>query len=139
MSLSDQLVNNLVGIPWKKGGRDPINGFDCWGFFKWFYAEFAGIYLGYDYPLQPGDTKQIVIAFKESIGEGGEWSKISQPIDYCAVALSMNRHIHHVGVWFNGGCLHATEGVGVVYNTLKQLKRNGYSKMEFYICQPKLS
>jgi hypothetical protein len=136
--MANQLVNRLVGIPWKKGGRDPVQGFDCWGFFKWFYREFVGLVLSYDYPFQPGDTKNIVTAFKEATCEHGGWKKLDEPEQHCAVALSMNRRIHHVGVWFNGGCLHATEGVGVVYNDLKQLKRNGYSKVEFYTCKPKL-
>jgi hypothetical protein len=137
MTLADNLVNRLVGLPWLKGGRDPVNGFDCWGFFKWFYEHHLGVTLSYDYPFQPGDTRNIVLAFKEATSEKGGWVKLDKPDDYCAVALSKNKKIHHVGVWFNNGCLHATTGLGVVHNTLQQLKRNGYTKVEFYICRLK--
>ena len=136
MTLSEQLINRVVGLPWKKGGRDPIEGFDCWGFFKWFYAEIVGIKLNYDIDLKPGDTKPIIKAFKIAT-ESGEWFKIDVPKQFCAVALSMNSRIHHVGVWVDEGCLHATEGLGVVYNSMRHLKRNGYSKVEFYEWQTK--
>ena len=128
------IINSLVGLPWKKGGRD-LNGFDCWGFFKWFYATQLDIHIADDYDYLPGDTKKIVMAFAQATESGGDWVKIAEPVEYCAVALSMNRKIHHVGVWLDGGCLHAVEGLGVVYNSLKQLKRNGYTKVEYYTCQ----
>jgi cell wall-associated NlpC family hydrolase len=128
-------INELIGLPWKRGGRDPQEGFDCWGFLKWYYREKLGLVITYDYAHLPGQTRKIVTAFDLATSETGDWEQIKNPTDNCAVALSMNNRIHHVGVWVSGGCLHATEGVGVVYNTIKQLKRNGYAKVEFYKCK----
>jgi len=131
----DTIINNVVGLPWKKGGRTPNEGFDCWGFFKWFYTNILNVDIQDEYSYQPGETKNIVRAFSSATGEGGKWVKVDEPTNYCAVALSMNKYIHHVGIWLEDGCLHATEGLGIVYNDMRQLKRNGYSKVEFYICQ----
>lgn len=128
-------INSIVGLPWKEGGRTPEEGFDCWGFFRWFYTDKLNIDIEEDYHFKPGDTKNIVRAFLGATNKTGGWLNIEEPLQYCAVALSMNKKIHHVGVWVNGGCLHATENLGVVYNTSKQLKRNGYNKVEYYICK----
>lgn len=130
-------INNIVGIPWKNGGRTPQDGFDCWGFFKWFYAEKLGITIPYDYPYLPGETQKIAVAFRDRMAGDETWIKIDSPENFCGVALSIGRVIHHVGVWVNDGCLHATKGVGVVYNDLKQLRRNGFAKVEFYRCNLK--
>lgn len=132
MTLADNLINQMVGIPWKVGGKNPKEGFDCWGFFKWFYSEFADIQIAEDgEQIKPSETKKMIKAFSKAKGSG-QWKNILAPVDFCAVALSKNKKIHHVGVWFNGGCLHAVEGIGVVYNTVMHLNRNGFNKVEFY-------
>ena len=55
-------INSLIGIPWKKGGRTPQEGFDCWGLLKYFYLEYLGIKIKYDYAITPGETGKIVKA-----------------------------------------------------------------------------
>ena len=37
MTITTKIINSLIGLPWKKGGRTLQEGFDCWGFFKYFY------------------------------------------------------------------------------------------------------
>lgn len=133
--IGTELINTMIGIPWKKGGRNPSKGLDCWGFLKYFYTQILDINIDYDYPYQPGDTKNIVKSFTKATSKEGGWTKLDKPKNFCAVALSQNKRIHHVGIWFNGGCLHATEGLGVVYNNISDLKRNGYNRVEFYTCQ----
>ena len=76
-------------------------------------------------------TKEIVDSFIEATSSL-DWVKIDKPEEGCAVALSKRKHIHHIGVWVSGGCLHSVEGLGVVFNTINDLKRNGYTRIEFY-------
>lgn len=120
-----------IGKPWLKGGRDIDNGVDCWGLFESIYRIEFNIDLEEQYHYLPGETRKISNAFKNAI-ESKRWGKIDAPDTGCAVALSMGKKIHHVGIWVKDGCLHAVEGCGVVYNTIQHLKVNGYSRIEFY-------
>ena len=130
------MPNKYIGTPWLKGGRD-LNGFDCWGFFVYFYKHELNIIFPFNFDYLPGDTKNITESFKEQISTG-QWMKLNAPENNCAVALSQGKLIHHVGVWYNGGIAHATKGVGVVWNTPLQLKLSGYNRVEYYKWQPLL-
>ncbi len=133
MTITTKIINSLIGLPWKKGGRTLQEGFDCWGFFKYFYNEFLNININYDYPYKPGETKKIVSAFNEATSTNN-WLKLKKPEPYCAMTLSMNKKMHHVGIYYAEGCLHCAENVGVVYNSFNDLKRNGYNTWSFYKC-----
>lgn len=125
------MVNDYVGIKWLPGGRDHNEGLDCWGFLVHFFHEEMKIELKEQYPWLPGETKKIMGAMGDAI-ESNMWVRIEEPEECAAVALSMGGAIHHVGVWHQGGCLHATKNVGVVYHDMSGLKRNGYQRVEFY-------
>lgn len=124
-------INEYIGMPWKKGGKTPGEGFDCWGFFAYFYKKEMGVTFKKQYPYLPGETRKITKAFKEAI-ETENWVQLDKPENGCAVALSQNNKIHHVGVWYSGGCIHAVKDFGVVFHTLFHLKQNGYNKIEYY-------
>ena len=129
--MKDININKYIGMPWLDGGRD-VDGFDCWGLFAYVYEHEFNIKFKEQYHFLPGvDTKDIVKSFKKAISQGN-WVKLDTPEYGCAVAMSMNKNIHHVGIWMGGGCMHAVRGVGVVYNNLMHLKNNGYNKVEFY-------
>ena len=133
---NSDVINRYIGIPWKRGGRSVEEGFDCWGFFKHFYQHEMGLCINEDYFLLPSEqTKEIVKAFTNATSEDGGWVLIDEPIDGCAVALGKKTHIHHVGIWVSGGCIHAVEGLGIVFNDRNALKRNGYGRVEFYTCK----
>ena len=55
---------------------------------------------------------------------------LKEPKELCIVGLTKLRNYHHVGVYINGGVLHAETKDGVVFSTLHDLKKNGY-KWEF--------
>ena len=98
-----------------------------------FYSG-LGLDIAYDYDIQPGETARIVRAMVEGV-KLDMWEKVGTPSNHCAVALSRNKRIHHVGIWISGGVLHAADGVGVVYNSIRQLERSGFHKVEFYKCK----
>lgn len=126
-------IEDYIGIPYKKGGRNPQEGFDCWGLLAYIYKVELGIKFKEQYNIVSGETLKITKAFKEAT-ESNRWVKITLPEIYCGVALSQNKKIHHVGVWVRGGCLHAIKNLGVVYNTRTSLRIQGYNKVEFYKC-----
>ncbi len=124
-------INTYIGIPYKDKGLD-VTGFDCWGLFAHIYREYFDIVFDEQYPFTPGkDQKKIVNAFDSAI-EGKRWKRLTAPKEGCAVALSKNNIIHHIGIWTRGGCLHCVKGIGVVYHTKNHLSRNGYGRVEFY-------
>jgi len=125
------IINKCVGIPWLKGGRDITTGVDCWGFVEWYYLNYLGVILDYEYNYMPGDTYNITKAFEKE-KKSLFWKQIVTPKTNCVVALSSSSKIHHVGVWVGSGCLHAVYNQGVVYNDKRQLKRNGFNKIEYY-------
>jgi len=135
MTISNtEIINKLVGTPFVFGGMDPVTGLDCWGLFKHYYSEYLGIDVTYDYGIPDGVTNRIVRAFAYATGHSGDWEALDEPEDSAAVALSIGNKVHHVGVWLSGGCLHAAKS-GVVFNTLEQLRRNGFNTIEFYRCK----
>ena len=136
------VINSYIGTPWLKCG-ETAKGVDCWGFLRLFFRQECGLALPGDYHahLNPegvsfnmGDKKRILDSFNTA-AKSVTWTRIESPIDYSVVAMSSGRNIHHVGVWLGNGCIHAVQGVGVVYNTLNQLKRNSYNHLEFYTCK----
>lgn len=130
-----EICNIVIGAPWSNIGEGSLTqGFNCWTFFKWFYLVFIGVNVVNDYDdIRAGDTVKIVKAFSKAISTE-TWVKQETPKQYDAVALSINKKIHHVGIWFNNGCLHAVKGQGVCHMSKSALLRNGYTRVEYYTC-----
>ena len=124
-------INKYIGIKWLDCGRDIKHGFDCWGFFKYFYKNHLGIVVK-DFEENSSDMKALINVFRTEQEDKETWNKIKTPYDYVAVAMGRNVTIHHVGIFYNDGVLHCTRGFGVVYNTFTQLKRNGYNLFKYY-------
>jgi len=134
MDREKEIIRLMVGKPWDDKGDNIEKGFNCYSFFKYVYHVFLGIHISDQGDnIKAGETIKIVKAFNTVIGRN-EWVKVDTPKPFDAVALSMNRKIHHVGIWLNDTCVHAVKGQGVCTMTLNGLKRNGYSKVDFYRC-----
>lgn len=115
-------INKLIGIPYKDRGDD-LNGFDCAGLVRYV----TGIECNLIPSIEIGKTKDIM----KAIEKGREYFKIlEEPKEGCIVALTSLKHAHHVGVWIQGGVLHAETKRGVIFSSLENLKNNGY-KWEF--------
>lgn len=125
---------DLIGKPFEKGGRGP-NGFDCWGLVYWRYLTHYGIKLP-DYFIEPEDHLAVCKALKEGeMTPDRAWIHIETPIDNCGVGLSHNYIFHHVGLWTNAGggfVLHAHPKSGVIAQSVRALKAQGWSRIEFY-------
>ena len=126
----NNILERYIGAPWADNGTDD-NGFDCWGLLVHVYRTFYDINIPetYTYNLE---NKIRTTKLIEEVTQTPSWQEIATPVEGCAVGLSQNKHIHHVGVWIDDACLHANRRFGVVYQNLRQLNMSGYSLIKFY-------
>ena len=125
---------DYLNKPWLIGGRGPDN-FDCWGLVYCIYRDRYGILL----PAYPTITSKNMLAVTKAITSGAaesDWVKLKEPIDGCVVALSKNTKIlHHVGIYLDidrGVLLHATDAGAVIAQSMHDLNRFGWRRIEYY-------
>lgn len=129
-------ANTYLGRPWIPGGRGPA-AFDCWGLLVHVYRE----HYGWTVPAHIGhhaeDVRENLRLFREEAA-AARWrslDKTEAPVDGDAVAMSMGRRFHHVGVFLDldgGLVLHPMQGKGVMANTRAGLKTFGLNNLKFY-------
>ena len=101
---------DLIGVPYRDGGRDPAVGLDCYGLLIVVFRR-AGIELpavNYDC-LTPEIIQEHMVQHKPA------WRQIDSPVIPCALAIR-NRppFVNHTGVYIGEGrFLHALKKVGV--------------------------
>ena len=117
-------LNNLVGIPFKSGGRDIQNGLDCWGLVIETYKRF-GIKI-------PDITIRIspsgLVAGSAGMGtEKCRWKEVYYPKDN-DIPLTVLMQIHqkyitHAGVLVSRNrLLHTTKCTGSILTRLDAIK-----------------
>lgn len=85
--------------------------------------------------VQPSQSIKHAI---ERIKEGKQepiWQPIDIPFELCAVGLGKGKYIHHVGIYTDmdgGKVIHADEGRPVLAHTIHQLRKQGFTRIEFY-------
>ena len=106
---------------------------DCWEFVREVYDTELGIDLPTMTNVFP-DLRKIIKAI-ESHPHKTEWTKIDEPHELCGVAMAQANHMHHVGIWTeadNGKVVHTLDNAPVVAQSLLQLERHGFKRIEFY-------
>ena len=90
-------------------------------------------------PAYPTITSKNMLAVTKAITSGAaesDWVKLKEPIDGCVVALSKNmRILHHVGIYLaidRGVLLHATDSGSVIAQSINDLNRWGWRRIEYY-------
>lgn len=123
--------SSLIGKPWVAGGRGP-EVFDCWGLLVFAYRELLGIEL----PAFTCIDVQNKLQVSRTIADGFyEWNSTPSPHHLCAVGISANKRLHHLGLWLDvegGGVLHAVEHTGVVFQSTLSLRQAGLQNLQFY-------
>ena len=110
---------DLVGIPFKKFGTNPKDGFDCYGLVVWVYKHFYHT----DIPTYNHD---IIDAFNgEQIHEiikrnEKDWESIENPTEPSVVLIRNHPvFVNHIGVYIGrGNFLHSIEKTGVIVSKL---------------------
>lgn len=104
----------LVGVPWRAGGRD-CGGVDCWGVVRLCVPNAP------DYAASPDDARALVAAFAGGFRDE-RWRPLAAPRDGCVVSLGLR----HVGVWWRGYVIHATREAGVRADPAEDMPGLGY-------------
>lgn len=109
---SDVKILDLVGVPFKDGGRD-INGLDCWGLVREIYKRF-----GYDFPVYEISCYDNINVTQEMERNREFWIKNYPPnIPVpCVVAFKISSPmVNHVGVYLGDNYfIHTRELTGTV-------------------------
>ena len=96
--MQNNILLDLVGVPFVNGGRDYKTGLDCWGMVLECYKR-TGITLP-DYKIDAYCTLAITDNMVQVLGE---WKKLDSPKDFCVVSFSIDPHYplftQHFGVY----------------------------------------
>lgn len=126
-------AKRYIGIPHQIGARGP-EAVDCWGLLGMIYAREYGISL----PELPGasvDPIPTINARIEEAATGPDWTEIKEPAEGCAVAMSQNKALHHVGIYTQadgGKVIHSWDGHSVVADTFRSLRLKGFKTIKFF-------
>jgi cell wall-associated NlpC family hydrolase len=111
----DDLVKKYLGIPYKLRGRNPEEGFDCWGLVLWLFKNEFGIKLFDLENLEyEKDWYREGNYFLENVWR--DWEKLEKPELYCGVMFnSLFGFTNHGGIMLDSNrFLHcALQGVVV--------------------------
>jgi len=124
-------VNAYVGLPYQEGARGP-GAFDCYGIVAAVFKE-RGIVLPDFYQAEPGPmwaARAIEASVKGEV-LGGRAERIADPEDYAIAVVRGFSKAHHVGVVVAGGVLHASRGLGSIWQSMSSFKML-HGEVEFY-------
>jgi len=132
---------SLVGCPYKRGGTNEADGFDCFTLLEYVRR----VYFGRKTPhagIPAADipsAQAAALAIYRATG-GREYMHplwvATDPVDGCAVALGRSKYgrLHHCGVLVGNNVMHALDTCGVVLSPLERIG-DLYGRMEFYECR----
>lgn len=103
-------LNDLIGLPFIDGGRDPAVGLDCWGLSTEVFRRY-GISLP-DYKISCEDASRI---HSEVMTQRAGWRRCEQEIPVPAlVVIRFTVYCDHTGVYIGQGrFIHTRKGIGV--------------------------
>uniref|UniRef100_A0A6M3IKD7 Putative tail protein n=1 Tax=viral metagenome TaxID=1070528 RepID=A0A6M3IKD7_9ZZZZ len=93
-------LNDLVGVPFLHGGRDPKIGLDCWGCTRIAYELLNGKNIP-DFSVYSSDNQRLIInKILEEKKFRNKWEEIDSPVRGCMVTFRVGggKFTNHVGV-----------------------------------------
>lgn len=127
-------ASDLIGRKWVNGARGPTE-FDCWGLLAYVEATYFNTQLPAFPNLDAKDETQVQSLVDKTLA-AGEWIKIDQPVNGCAVAMGAALKMTHVGVYLTEGygmVLHCMENGGVICQRITTMSNYGLNVLGFYI------
>lgn len=116
-----------IGMPWAKWGEGP-DIWNCWTFFR----HVQDAHFGVPTPMVPYADSLLVLArlFRDH-DERGHWVEVAEGDwrEGDGVMMRTARYPIHVGVWLEvdgGKVLHCADGPGVVCQSIRDLRANGW-------------
>jgi hypothetical protein len=140
MTRARLLPESLVGSPYKRGGTNEAEGFDCFTLLEYVRRVYYGKktpHAGIPAADMPS-MQACALAIYRATGGKEQVSTVwyrTDPVDGCAVALGRSRYgrLHHCGVLVDSHVMHALETVGVTMCPLERMWYL-YGRVEFYEC-----
>lgn len=114
----DFAYDDLIGIPFVDGGRDPESGLDCWGLVKEAFRR-QGCEVP-DYHISAIEAADIAGTMKR---QEDDWIRLDGPRVGCLVLLRLTPGLwaNHVGIYVGDGrFLHAYLPTGVCVDRLQR-------------------
>jgi len=132
-------ANQYIGIPWKLGGNDLNEGFDCWSFFRFIQKKHFNLIL----PKIEGLNYNFYNTVKQFRfnNERLNWKNVNEPKHGDATFLRIAKYPNHVGIWLDDGVhgvLHTIEKIGVIFQEKSNLVYSGWKIANFYRHKSKL-
>ena len=93
-------IDDLIGVPYVNGGRDPETGLDCWGLVQEYYRR-----LGLKLPKHLIDIKRVDAIMAEIDSNRHKWIELETPEVGCVVLLRLigNPLPSHCGIYIGYG------------------------------------
>lgn len=109
--------DDLVGVPYVSGGRDPKKGLDCWGLAAELYRR-QGIQL----PTFLVDTSDTALCASLFNANRPDWEELPEPVPGCLILLKFIRNPlpSHCGVYLGYGEFIHAEGAAVQIDRLRR-------------------
>lgn len=124
----DQVLTNLVGIPWELGGRS-AEGADCFGLFLLAQELLFGRKLQAPWTYGAGDYLQRALELPEKLGLMGFSPARGKPVEGDAILLEMGGALH-LGTVIRGRWLTTLEGRGSFLGHVPVGRRTGLYRFE---------
>ncbi len=124
-------INMVNGKPWVNRAEGP-DTFDCWGLVIDSFRKLDNIELPQIGGYIDKDCKTDVAA-SEAI-KSGQYVKC-KPQDGAIMTAFVGKNLVHVGRCLGGGVIHATEGLGVRFNTYQAIAAS-HQHVEYFNYAP---
>jgi hypothetical protein len=139
LSERSNLINGLLGRPWKANARGP-DAFDCWHLAVWIETNLFRRDLP-DVSVPQDPSWAWMIRAISTHPERGNWRSVPFDAmglvtagDGALVLMARSDRPAHIGVWLKGErrVIHADPNFGVVCDKLLDLRTKGWAKLRFF-------
>jgi hypothetical protein len=129
---------DLIGALYVRGGVSPGSGFDCFTLMAYVRWHWFGRLtpLGVMPARKLATPALCALMIRRALGRAEDpaapWKRVT-PAPGCAVALGRSKlgRLHHCGVWWEDGVLHALDTAGVVWTPADRIGAL-YSRVECF-------
>jgi cell wall-associated NlpC family hydrolase len=125
-------LNRYIGKPYKYGGRD-MEGMDCYGLLVLIFRERYSTNLP-DWVVDEIDLKGRSGQIADVVCSG-KWTEMEEAADGDVAVCYRTKLAFHVGLFYGGGVIHCSHGLGVIYQPRHQFE-NDYVKVVYGEWQP---
>lgn len=132
--MGEHWSTQLLGRPWQEHALGP-EAFDCWGIVHFVYRQQLGVELPTYLHVNSPDFRQRGVESEQF----PNWKPLDKPENFALVALGMGRRITHVGLYLEidrGLVMHCAQATGVILQTMKAVRSQGWRQINFFQWQP---